>query len=271
MKRGLALISLAVVVALGAVAVAGAKTQDTTLSGAGSTFVAPLVSTWTPALGSAFGYTVQYSAVGSGAGIAAITNRQVDFGASDAPMSPDADHRVQRLRPDSVGAGRDHRRLQRPGCARCTCGSTARRSRTSSSGTSRNWNDPAIAALNPGANLPNLKITPVFRSDGSGTSYNFSDYLSSVSPEWKSKIGVSTAAGLPGRCRGEGLRRRRRRRQEHAGRRDLRRRRVRAGEPHPVRGGQERRREVPLSRASGGSSPRRRRSRRSGRTTRCTS
>src|SRR5882757_6671543 len=88
MTRGLALIAAAAV-ALTAIAAAGAKSNDTTISGAGSSFVAPLVSTWTPAIGSAFGYTVQYSAVGSGAGIAAITNRQVDFGASDAPLSPD--------------------------------------------------------------------------------------------------------------------------------------------------------------------------------------
>src|SRR5262249_59273267 len=76
----------------GVVAGAGAKQQShsaTTIVGAGSTFVSPLVSTWTPAIGSAFDYTVQYSAVGSGAGIAAITSRQVDFGASDAPLTPD--------------------------------------------------------------------------------------------------------------------------------------------------------------------------------------
>ena len=87
MKRGLALIAC-VAIGLCAVAVAGAKNTDTTITGAGSTFVAPLVSTWTPAIGNAFGYTLQYSGVGSGAGIAAITNRQVDFGASDAPLSP---------------------------------------------------------------------------------------------------------------------------------------------------------------------------------------
>src|SRR5258708_20252447 len=88
MKRGLALIAAAAI-ALTAIAAAGAKSTDTTITGAGSTFVAPLVSTWTPAIGSAFGYTVQYSGVGSGAGIAAITNRQVDFGASDAPLTTD--------------------------------------------------------------------------------------------------------------------------------------------------------------------------------------
>jgi phosphate transport system substrate-binding protein len=196
MKRGLALISLAVVAALGAVTVAGAKTSDTTLSGAGSTFVAPLVSTWTPALGSAFGYTVQYSAVGSGAGIAAITNRQVDFGASDAPMSTTqftACNGCAQI-PWALAAttvaynvpgAPVHLRLNGATIANIFLGHIT------------NWNDPAIAALNPGASLPNLKITPVFRSDGSGTSYNFSDYLSSVSPEWKTKIGVSTQPSFP--------------------------------------------------------------------------
>src|SRR5438067_9755923 len=73
-------------VALATAASAGAATV---LNGAGSTFVSPLVSVWTPALGNAFDYTVQYSAIGSGGGIQAITNRTVDFGASDAPLSPD--------------------------------------------------------------------------------------------------------------------------------------------------------------------------------------
>ena len=60
-----------------------------------------------------------------------------------------------------------------------------------------NWNDPAIKALNKGANMPNLKITPIFRSDGSGTTYNFTDYLAGVSGEWKSKVGTSTAVSFP--------------------------------------------------------------------------
>ncbi len=196
MNRGLALLAAAAVVALGAVAGAGAKNTDTTISGAGSTFVAPLVSKWTPALGSAFGYTIQYSPVGSGAGIAAITNRQADFGASDAPMSPTqftaCSGCVQipwALAATSVAynvpGAPVHLRLNGTVIANIFLGHIT------------NWNDPAIGALNPGASMPNLKITPVFRSDGSGTSYNFTDYLSSVSPEWKSKIGVSTQPAFP--------------------------------------------------------------------------
>src|SRR4051794_41873343 len=89
MTKPLTIILTAVAAALVAAAAATATSNDTTISGAGSSFVSPLVSTWTPALGSAFGYSVQYSPVGSGAGIAAITNRQVDFGASVAPLTPD--------------------------------------------------------------------------------------------------------------------------------------------------------------------------------------
>src|SRR5262245_41117120 len=90
-RTGLSLLVIAAL-ALLAAAGAGAKTQRqsaTTISGAGSTFVSPLVSLWTPAIGSAFDYTIQYSGIGSGGGITAITNRTVDFGASDAPLTPD--------------------------------------------------------------------------------------------------------------------------------------------------------------------------------------
>jgi phosphate transport system substrate-binding protein len=195
MTRGLALIAAAAV-ALTAIAAAGAKSNDTTISGAGSSFVAPLVSTWTPAIGSAFGYTLQYSPVGSGAGIAAITNRQVDFGASDAPMSPDQAAACKgcvqipwALSATSVAynipGGPVHLNLDGKTISKIFLGQIT------------NWNDAAIKALNKGANLPDLKITPVFRSDGSGTSYNFTDYLSAVNPEWKTKIGISTQPAFP--------------------------------------------------------------------------
>ena len=195
MKRGLALISVAAV-ALVAIAAATAKSNDTTITGAGSTFVAPLVSAWTPALGSAFGYTVQYSGVGSGAGIAAITNNQVDFGASDAPLNPaQASACADCLQIPwalsavsvmyNVPGAPVHVNLDGATISKIFLGQIT------------NWNDPAIKALNKGANLPDLKITPVFRSDGSGTSYAFTDYLSSVNGEWKTKIGVSTQPAFP--------------------------------------------------------------------------
>jgi phosphate transport system substrate-binding protein len=190
-------ITLAVLAASFVAATAATATSnDTTISGAGSTFVSPLVSTWTPALGEAFGYSVQYSAVGSGAGIAAITNRQVDFGASDAPLTPDQAAACKgcvqipwALSATSVAynvpGAPVHLNLDGKTISRIFLGQIT------------NWNDPAIKALNRGANLPNLKITPVFRSDGSGTSYNFTDYLSAVSSEWKNKVGVSTQPAFP--------------------------------------------------------------------------
>ena len=195
MKRGLALIA-ACVLALLTVAAAGAKSNDTTITGAGSTFVAPLVSAWTPALGHAFGYTVQYSAVGSGAGIQAITSNQVDFGASDAPLNaaqqsacPDCIQIPWALSAVAVAynipGGPVHVNLDGNTISKIFLGQIT------------NWNDPAIAALNKGASLPDLKITPVFRSDGSGTSYAFTDYLSAVNGTWKTQIGVSTQPAFP--------------------------------------------------------------------------
>jgi len=190
-------ITLAVLAAaLVAATAATATSKDTTITGAGSSFVAPLVSTWTPAVGEAFGYSLQYSAVGSGAGIAAITSRQVDFGASDAPLTTDQASACKgcvqipwALSATSIAynvpGAPTHVKLNGKVLAAIFLGKIS------------NWNDPAIKALNAGANLPDLKITPVYRSDGSGTTYNFTDFLSAVSPEWKSKVGNSTSVQFP--------------------------------------------------------------------------
>jgi phosphate transport system substrate-binding protein len=196
MTKTFTLTLAAVAAALVAATAATATSKDTTITGAGSSFVSPLVSVWTPALGSAFGYSVQYSPVGSGAGIAAITNKQVDFGASDAPLSPDqasacgdclqipwALSAVSVFY--NVPGAPVHVRLDGATIARIFLGQIS------------NWNDSAIAKLNPGADMPNLKITPVWRSDGSGTSYAFTDYLASVNGTWKNKIGTSTQPAFP--------------------------------------------------------------------------
>jgi phosphate transport system substrate-binding protein len=182
--------------ALVATTAATATSKDTTITGAGSSFVAPLVAGWTPAVGEAFGYSVQYSAVGSGAGIAAITNRQVDFGASDAPLTSDQANACKgcvqipwALSATSIAYNVPgaplHLKLNGKVLAAIFLGKIG------------NWNDPAIKALNAGANLPDLKITPVYRSDGSGTTYNFTDFLSAVSADWKSKVGNSTSVQFP--------------------------------------------------------------------------
>lgn len=196
MTKTLRITLAAAAAVLAAATAASARSTGTTITGAGSTFVAPLVSTWTPALGSAYGYSLQYSAVGSGAGIAAVTSRQVDFGASDAPLTPDQAAACKSCvqipwalsattLAYNVPGAPVHLRLSGPVIAKIFLGQIT------------NWNDPAIAALNPGADMPSLKVTPVYRSDGSGTTYNFTDYLSAVSSDWKSKVGNSTSVSFP--------------------------------------------------------------------------
>ncbi|HZP74396.1 MAG TPA: phosphate ABC transporter substrate-binding protein PstS [Gaiellaceae bacterium] len=196
MKKRLKILLAAGAAVLVAAASATAKTNGTTIVGAGSTFVQPLVAAWTPALGEAYGYTIQYSGVGSGAGIQAITSNQVDFGASDAPLN----QAQQQACPDclqipwalsavavayNVPGAPSHLNLDGRTLSKIFLGQIT------------SWNDPAIAALNKGASLPNLKITPVFRSDGSGTSYAFTDYLSAVNGTWQTKIGTSTQPAFP--------------------------------------------------------------------------
>jgi phosphate transport system substrate-binding protein len=201
MKRILAagLVVLAVV-ALAAFAgrtqTASAKPTAGSLVGTGATFPFPLISKWIPAVDDALGIRITYSATGSGAGIAQITARTVDFGASDAPLTPDQLTACKgcvvipwALAGLSVpynlpGLGS---RLKLSGAVIANiflCNIT-------------NWNAGAIKALNPGANLPDLKITPVYRSDGSGSTYAFTDYLSAVSPQWKSKVGKGTSVNYP--------------------------------------------------------------------------
>ena len=166
------------------------------LVGAGSTFVYPLVSQWTADYAKRAGVMLTYGAVGSGAGIAAITDRSVDLGASDAPLSADQATACKECVqiPWALGGtsvaynvhgAPAHLRLNGPVIAGIFLGKIT------------TWNDPAIAKLNPGVQLPATKVVPVFRSDASGTSYNFTDYLSQVSPAWQAKVGVSTQPSFP--------------------------------------------------------------------------
>jgi phosphate transport system substrate-binding protein len=199
MKKALSLLTVGLVALLGA-AVAQAHQGSATLTGAGSTFVSPLVSVWTPALGSAFDDTIQYAPVGSGGGIQAITNRSVDFGASDAPLTPDqfaacngcvqipwalAGTAIDYNIPGLTVPKNTNLRLTGAVIAKIYMGQIT------------TWNDPAIKALNPKATLPALKITPVYRTGNSGTTYNFTDYLSAVSPQWKSQLGTGQAVNWP--------------------------------------------------------------------------
>jgi phosphate transport system substrate-binding protein len=187
----MSLAGLAAVAAIAA-ATAGASSRADQLVGAGSSFVSPLVSQWQKDYPSKTGVNIVYSPVGSGAGIAAITARTVDFGASDAPLSPDqftackgCDQIPWALGGISVMVNvktNAHAPLKMSGPVLALI----------YLGAIKTWNAPAIQKLNPGISLPSEAIVPVYRSDASGTSYAFTDYLSAISPAWKSKIGVST-------------------------------------------------------------------------------
>ena len=190
-----ALAVTALVATTGALAGGTAKKAGT-LSGAGATFPFPLISQWQKDYESKTGTNINYNPIGSGGGIAAITARTVDFGASDAPLTPDQKTACKGcvqvpwvLSANSVlynlPGVPNNLRLTGPIIANIYLGKITQ------------WNDPAITKINPGVKLPDTKITVVWRSDGSGTTYNFVDYLSSVSPAFKSKVGVSTQVSFP--------------------------------------------------------------------------
>lgn len=177
--------------------VAGAeKTQSSTLVGAGSTFVAPLMTQWQSDYASKHNSTVTYGAIGSGGGIAAITGRTVDFGASDAPLTAGQQQACKGCVqiPWALGGTalfynlpglKANLRIDGPTLARIFLGQI------------KTWNDPALKRLNPGQQLPATQISVVHRSDGSGTTYNLTDYLSHVSGAWKSQVGTGTAVSWP--------------------------------------------------------------------------
>jgi phosphate transport system substrate-binding protein len=188
---GAAAVAVTAVVTAGA---ASAKSTAGTVNGAGSTFVAPLVTKWESPVSSDLGLTLNYNAIGSTGGVAAITQKQVDFGASDAPLSqfsPTCTSCVQipwALAGTAVIynlAGLQHLNMTGSVLAQIYLGKVTK------------WNAPAIQKLNKGKSLPNKPITVVHRSDGSGTSYNFTDYLSKVSGAWNSKVGVGTSVAWP--------------------------------------------------------------------------
>jgi phosphate transport system substrate-binding protein len=182
-------------------AASAASSGDTgTLTGAGSTYVAPFFALafakyhqQHPAV------TVNYSPVGSSAGIAAISARQVDFGASDVPMNASElaaakGGRVTQV-PDALGAEGVAYNLDLPAGARLhLTGPVLARIFL---GQITRWDDPAITALNPGITLPPAPITVVHRSDGSGTTYIFSNYLSSVDPAWAATVGTGKTLNWP--------------------------------------------------------------------------
>jgi phosphate transport system substrate-binding protein len=191
-------LAIAAVTALAVFAVttagaASAKSSGATVNGAGSTFVAPLVTKWEPAVQQALGITLNYNAIGSTGGVTAIAGKQVDFGASDAPLTqfnPTCTTCVQ-IPWALAGTAVIYNLSGMPKFLKMSGTVLAQ----IYMGKITNWNAPAIKKLNPGATLPNKTIVVVHRSDGSGTTYNFTDFLSKASSAWRSGPGTGTTVG----------------------------------------------------------------------------
>ena len=167
------------------------------ITGAGASFVYPLISKWSSDYAKATGNKVNYQSIGSGGGIAQIKAGTVDFGSSDKPLSPEEltqDSLVQF--PSTIGGVVPVVNL--PGIDAGTLRLTGALLADIYLGMVTTWNDAAIAAANPGVSLPSDKIHVVRRSDGSGTTFNFTNYLSKVSPAWKASIGEGTTVNWAG-------------------------------------------------------------------------
>lgn len=172
-------------------------------TGAGASFPAPLYSKWAADYNKATGVKINYQSVGSGAGIRQIEAKTVDFGASDAPLTDD-DLKAKGLVqfPTVIGGVVPVINVKglTPGQLKLTGAVLA----DIYLGKITHWNDAAIKSLNPGLTLPDSPIAVVRRADGSGTSFIFTNYLSKVSPEWKSKVGEGTAVNWPTGAGGKG-------------------------------------------------------------------
>ena len=173
------------------------------ITGAGASFPQPIYAKWSYDYNAATGGQVNYQSIGSSGGIKQIQSKTVDFGASDAPMTPeelDAAGLIQF--PTVIGGvvpivnidGIEPGQLKLDGTTLADI----------YLGKISNWNDPAIKAMNPDLTLPDAAITTVFRSDGSGTTFNFTDYLAKVSTDWKDSVGVDKTVKWPTSSTGAG-------------------------------------------------------------------
>ncbi len=190
---------LAVSLTLGLASVAQA--QD--ITGAGASFPAPLYSKWASDYAKATGSKINYQSVGSGAGMKQIEAKTVDFGATDEPLK-DADLRAKGLVQFPTVVGGVVPVLNVRGIAPGAMVLDGKVLGDIYLGKITMWNDPAIRALNPSLNLPANKIAVVRRADSSGTSFNFTNYLSKVNAEWKSKVGEGKSVNWPTGVGGKG-------------------------------------------------------------------
>ena len=190
-------------VAFGLTALVGTSAQATDITGAGASFIFPVMSKWSADYATATGNKVNYQSIGSGGGIAQIKAATVDFGSSDKPLDPKelAEAGLGQF-PSAIGgvvpvvkiAGVEAGGIKFTGALLADI----------FQGKITNWNDPAIAKVNEGLKLPDGRITVVHRSDGSGTTFNFVNYLAKVSPEWKQKPGEGTTVVWPTGIGGKG-------------------------------------------------------------------
>jgi phosphate transport system substrate-binding protein len=176
-----------------------------TINAAGATFPAPIYQKWFEEFHKAHpDIQINYQAIGSGGGIRQLTEGTVDFGASDMPMTNEELSKVAKYKvlhfPTVLGGIVPTYNV--PGAASLKFSDTVLAGIYL--GNIKKWNDPALKKDNPGVNLPNEDITVVHRSDGSGTSFVFTDYLAKVSPEWKSKVGSNTSVNWPVGLGGKG-------------------------------------------------------------------
>ena len=180
-----------------------AENVSMNITGAGASFPQPIYAKWSDAYNKATGGQVNYQSIGSSGGIKQIVAKTVDFGASDAPMTPEELNEAGLIQfPSVIGGvvpivnidGIKPGQLQLDGkmLADIYLGKISK------------WNDPAIKAMNPELKLPDAAITTVFRSDGSGTTFNFTDYLAKVSSDWKDEIGVDKTVKWPTSATGAG-------------------------------------------------------------------
>jgi phosphate transport system substrate-binding protein len=182
---------------------ASALAQAVEIDGAGATFPYPVYAKWAEAYKAKTGVTVNYQSIGSGGGIKQIQAKTVDFGASDMPLTAEELEKYDLLQWPMIMGGAvpvinveeielGTLKLDGPTLAQIYLGEV------------KKWSDPAIANLNPGMKLPSTAIAPVYRSDGSGTTFLFTDYLSKVSPQFKEKVGSATAVQWPTGLGGKG-------------------------------------------------------------------
>ncbi len=196
-------LSIRLSTAIIAIAASVGAAQAAEVTGAGASFVFPLMSKWSADYNTATQNKINYQSIGSSGGIAQIKAGTVDFGSSDKPLDPKELAEAGLIQfPSVIGgvvpvvnvAGIDAGKLKLTGplLADLFLGKVTK------------WNDPAIASINEGLALPDGKITIVHRSDGSGTTFNFVNYLSKVSPEWKEKVGEGTSVQWPVGLGGKG-------------------------------------------------------------------